>query len=116
MKGESGHLAYSNFILSIIKTTTMMMGDLDYMNTFVIPYSNRGTDMAQESGPFGKLPFPYTSFLMLILFIILMPILLMNLLIGLAVGDIDAVRKNAHHKSITMQVNSTHSRKTKFSF
>lgn len=36
---------------------------------------------------------------------ILMPILLMNLLIGLAVGDIESVRRNAQLKRLAMQVN-----------
>jgi transient receptor potential cation channel subfamily A protein 1 len=35
---------------------------------------------------------------------ILMPILLMNLLIGLAVGDIESVRRNAQLKRLAMQV------------
>lgn len=38
---------------------------------------------------------------------ILMPILLMNLLIGLAVGDIESVRRNAQLKRLAMQVNYT---------
>lgn len=38
------------------------------------------------------------------LFMILMPILLMNLLIGLAVGDIESVRRNAQLKRLAMQV------------
>lgn len=33
-----------------------------------------------------------------------MPILLMNLLIGLAVGDIESVRRNAQLKRLAMQV------------
>ncbi|KAF2368432.1 hypothetical protein FHG87_000822 [Trinorchestia longiramus] len=36
---------------------------------------------------------------------ILMPILLMNLLIGLAVGDIESVKKNAQLKRVAMQKN-----------
>jgi transient receptor potential cation channel subfamily A protein 1 len=36
---------------------------------------------------------------------ILMPILLMNLLIGLAVGDIESVKRNAQLKRLAMQVN-----------
>ena len=35
---------------------------------------------------------------------VMMPILLMNLLVGLAVGDIEAVRKNAALKRLAMQV------------
>lgn len=38
---------------------------------------------------------------------ILMPILLMNLLIGLAVGDIESVRRNAQLKRLAMQVSET---------
>lgn len=38
------------------------------------------------------------------LFMIFMPILLMNLLIGLAVGDIESVRRNAQLKRLAMQV------------
>ncbi|XP_042879492.1 transient receptor potential cation channel subfamily A member 1-like [Penaeus japonicus] len=41
---------------------------------------------------------------LLAVFMILMPILLVNLLIGLAVGDIEAVKKNAQLKRIAMQV------------
>ena len=37
---------------------------------------------------------------------ILMPILLMNLLIGLAVGDIESVKRNAQLKRLAMQVSS----------
>lgn len=40
----------------------------------------------------------------LIIFAILMPILLMNLLIGLAVGDIETVRRNASMKRLAMQI------------
>lgn len=40
------------------------------------------------------------------LFMILMPILLMNLLIGLAVGDIESVRRNAQLKRLAMQVSN----------
>lgn len=39
-----------------------------------------------------------------VLFMILMPILLMNLLIGLAVGDIESVKRNAQLKRLAMQV------------
>lgn len=38
---------------------------------------------------------------------ILMPILLMNLLIGLAVGDIESVRRNAQLKRLAMQVSES---------
>jgi transient receptor potential cation channel subfamily A protein 1 len=88
----------------------MMLGDLDFMNTFVNPHfcdeeKNAAMGLA-ESCKKGdrKLPHPISSFLMLGIFMVLMPILLMNLLIGLAVGDIESVRRNAQLKRLAMQV------------
>jgi transient receptor potential cation channel subfamily A protein 1 len=52
----------------------------------------------------STLDYPIFSFTTLLIFMILMPILLMNLLIGLAVGDIEAVRRNAQLKRMAMQV------------
>jgi len=51
-----------------------------------------------------NVPHPLSSFFMLGMFMVLMPILLMNLLIGLAVGDIESVRRNAQLKRLAMQV------------
>ena len=50
------------------------------------------------------LPFANAAFLLIIIFMVMMPILLMNLLVGLAVGDIETVRKNAALKRLAMQV------------
>lgn len=95
----------------------MMLGEMDFVGTYVQPYY------------FNELPLPISSFSLLCelisaklfsttpttttktqfyelpgLFMILMPILLMNLLIGLAVGDIESVRRNAQLKRLAMQV------------
>lgn len=95
----------------------MMLGEMDFIGTYVEPYSHH------------ELPLPFPSFALLCeyfhrskiikcspvyifrtstktigLFMILMPILLMNLLIGLAVGDIESVRRNAQLKRLAMQV------------
>lgn len=112
----------------------MMLGEMDFLNTFVNPHFCGGEDIdelelengssgpqpsfignypsAVSSGCLGaderKLPHPISSFLMLGIFMVFMPILLMNLLIGLAVGDIESVRRNAQLKRLAMQV-SQHS-------
>lgn len=78
--------------MSLLRTFSMMLGEMDFVGTFVQPFHT------------NNLPFPYTSFVILSLFMILMPILLMNLLIGLAVGDIESVRRNAQLKRLAMQV------------
>lgn len=73
----------------------MMLGEIDFLNTYV-----------HHSGTY--LQFPIPAYIILILFMVLMPILLMNLLIGLAVGDIESVRRNAQLKRLAMQVSKMH--------
>lgn len=74
----------------------MMLGEIDFVGTYVQPYYKYGTDTLML--------YPIPTFLILGLFMVLMPILLMNLLIGLAVGDIESVRRNAQLKRLAMQV------------
>lgn len=76
----------------------MMLGEIDFLGTYVKPYYLTNEDEK------SFLPFPLPAFFILGLFMVLMPILLMNLLIGLAVGDIESVRRNAQLKRLAMQV------------
>ncbi|CAG7728806.1 unnamed protein product [Allacma fusca] len=109
------HIAFENVTLSIVRTFAMMLGDLDFMNSFLYPHycyklERGGTNPTKNKTVLGecrypqRLPHPDMSFLMLGIYMLLMPILLMNLLIGLAVGDIESVRQNAQLKRLTMQV------------
>ncbi|XP_062985937.1 transient receptor potential cation channel subfamily A member 1 [Elgaria multicarinata webbii] len=84
---------YGTPYLSVMQTFAMMLGDINYRDAFLEPMLH------------DKLPYPFLSFLILIVFSLLIPILLMNLLIGLAVGDIAEVQKFAALKRIAMQVN-----------
>ncbi|XP_028170510.1 transient receptor potential cation channel subfamily A member 1, partial [Ostrinia furnacalis] len=91
------HLSFSTIPMSLMRTFAMMLGEIDFVGTYVQPYYNKSeTDVI--------LPFPMPTFFILALFMVLMPILLMNLLIGLAVGDIESVRRNAQLKRLAMQV------------
>ncbi|XP_038664399.1 transient receptor potential cation channel subfamily A member 1b [Scyliorhinus canicula] len=85
-------LEYKTPIRSLMKTLAMMVGDINYNGDFLIPYSA------------GNMPYPALTFGMLIMFLLVMPILLMNLLIGLAVGDIAEVQRTASLKRIAMQI------------
>lgn len=76
----------------------MMLGELDFVGTYVQPLYNTNSQTV--------LQFPIMTFLILALFMVFMPILLMNLLIGLAVGDIESVRRNAQLKRLAMQVSN----------
>ncbi|XP_072930871.1 transient receptor potential cation channel subfamily A member 1-like [Epargyreus clarus] len=94
---SKGHrLSFSSIPMSLMRTFAMMLGELDFVGTYVKPYYKSETDTT--------LPFPITTFVVLLLFMVFMPILLMNLLIGLAVGDIESVRRNAQLKRLAMQV------------
>ncbi|XP_044279991.1 transient receptor potential cation channel subfamily A member 1 [Varanus komodoensis] len=84
---------YGTPYLSVMQAFAMMLGDINYRDAFLEPMLN------------NKLPYPFLSFVIFIIFSLLIPILLMNLLIGLAVGDIAEVQKFAALKRIAMQVN-----------
>lgn len=79
----------------------MMLGEVDFLGTYVKPYY---IHMDTSKDDVRTLPFPLPTFFILGIFMVLMPILLMNLLIGLAVGDIESVRRNAQLKRLAMQV------------
>ncbi|XP_039436937.1 transient receptor potential cation channel subfamily A member 1-like isoform X2 [Culex pipiens pallens] len=89
---QANHQSFSSIPMSLVRTFSMMLGEMDFLGTYVQPYYS------------SELPYPIPSFIILSLFMILMPILLMNLLIGLAVGDIESVRRNAQLKRLAMQV------------
>ncbi|XP_075406952.1 transient receptor potential cation channel subfamily A member 1 [Tenrec ecaudatus] len=84
--------AFSHPLLSIIQTFSMMLGDINYRDSFLEPFLR------------DELAYPLLSFIQLITFTLFVPIVLMNLLIGLAVGDIAEVQKHASLKRIAMQV------------
>jgi transient receptor potential cation channel subfamily A protein 1 len=79
----------------------MMLGEIDFLGTYVQSYYGESVGIEEKK---KKLPYPIPAFLILGLFMVFMPILLMNLLIGLAVGDIESVRRNAQLKRLAMQV------------
>ncbi|MBZ3874842.1 Transient receptor potential cation channel subfamily A member 1 [Sciurus carolinensis] len=83
--------AFSSPLLSIIQTFSMMLGDINYRDAFLEPFLR------------NELAYPVLSFAQLIVFTMFVPIVLMNLLIGLAVGDIAEVQKHASLKRIAMQ-------------
>uniref|UniRef100_A0A8B9HGU3 Transient receptor potential cation channel, subfamily A, member 1b n=1 Tax=Astyanax mexicanus TaxID=7994 RepID=A0A8B9HGU3_ASTMX len=84
---------FNSISLSLAQTFVMTVGELNYQNTLLEAYEQ------------GQLAFPEISYFIFVLFVLLMPILLMNLMIGLAVGDIAEVQRNATLKRIAMQIN-----------
>ena len=79
----------------------MMLGELEYERSYL--------ENIREQH-FGNI-----NLIMLLLFAIIMPILLMNLLVGLAIGDLMQIRQNARLKRLAMQV-CVFTRTRKYSF
>ncbi|KAI3355235.1 hypothetical protein L3Q82_018094 [Scortum barcoo] len=78
--------------LSVMQTFVMMVGELNYQNNFLDAYLKH------------ELPYGVLTYFIFVIFVLLMPILLVNLMIGLAVGDIAEVQRNAALKRIAMQI------------
>lgn len=70
----------------------MMLGELNYEHN----YLEGGEQQHFETANLG----------MMIVFAIIMPILLMNLLVGLAVGDLMQIQQNARLKRWVLRVSS----------
>lgn len=83
-----------------MRTFAMMLGEIDFLGTYVHSFY-KSSEAGIEVG--RTLPYPIPTFIILGIFMVFMPILLMNLLIGLAVGDIESVRRNAQLKRLAMQ-------------
>uniref|UniRef100_A0A8C7I3U1 Transient receptor potential cation channel, subfamily A, member 1a n=1 Tax=Oncorhynchus kisutch TaxID=8019 RepID=A0A8C7I3U1_ONCKI len=78
--------------VSIMQVFVMMVGELNYQENILKPFLN------------GILPFPSLTYAIFVMFTFAVPILLMNLMIGLAVGDIAEVQANAVLKQMGMQI------------
>ena len=74
----------------IMKSVMMMLGELEYNHSYI--------ETADEQH------FANTNLVVLLIFAIIMPILLMNLLVGLAIGDLMEIQQNARLKRLAMQV------------
>ena len=71
----------------------MMVGEANYIHIITPTLDGR-----------RRLVYHDLTYVIFIVFILLVPTLLMNLLVGLAVGDIESVQKNARLKRLAMQV------------
>ncbi|XP_061662032.1 transient receptor potential cation channel subfamily A member 1b isoform X2 [Syngnathoides biaculeatus] len=83
---------FENLPLSMMQSFVMMVGELNYQNNFLDAYLK------------NELPFSTLTLFTFVSFVLVMPIVLVNLLIGLAVGDIAEVQRNAAMKRIAMQI------------
>ncbi|XP_037083097.1 transient receptor potential cation channel subfamily A member 1 homolog isoform X2 [Pollicipes pollicipes] len=82
-------VAFSTVGKSLLKTSVMMIGEMDYGSIFD----------GEES-----VHFPGVTYTLFVAFLILMSIIIMNLLVGLAVDDIKSVQDQASLKRLAMTV------------
>ncbi|CAH1795593.1 unnamed protein product [Owenia fusiformis] len=74
---------------TIMRVFVMSLGEIDYLDNFA------DANLA---------PFEADANFLLMVFLFLVPIVLMNLMVGIAVGDIDKIQQNAYIKRLAMQV------------
>lgn len=97
----ANQIRFSKAGSSLISTTVMMLGELEYTDLFYgIEDFTPGTDDYHKQ----RVYYDGISYVIFVIFVILMTILIMNLLIGLAVDDIKAVQDQAVLKRLAMQV------------
>ena len=86
---------FRNLKLSIYSVLFMTTGEINWYETFV-QYIDDSDDVTMH----------YDTFLLfvILIFLILMPVVMINLLIGLAVGDIAKVQSNALVDSVKWKV------------
>ena len=75
-----------------------MIGELDFANIFAQDVTNAGIP------PTFQMPSPGVTVFFFVLFLVLLPILFMNLLVGLAVDNIQSVQDKAVLERLAMQV------------
>ncbi|CAG7732781.1 unnamed protein product, partial [Allacma fusca] len=112
---NGNHTAFSNIPMAILQTLMMVMGETDFTGTFLHPYVCEEMDKLNQTDSRlystvdeceypRRIPHSYITFTAVIVFMVFMPIVMLNLLLGLAVGDIELVKKNALMKRLSMQV------------
>ncbi|CAK1583593.1 unnamed protein product [Parnassius mnemosyne] len=67
----------------LVKTVMMMSGELEYEDIFY------------DNGTASKIQYPFTAHGMFLIFVLLVTVILTNLLVGLAVSDIQALQESA---------------------
>lgn len=91
---------FTSVWISFVKIIVMMVGEMDYSSLL----SSNVVNSAKVPGTeFLYVPLPVLSYVTFMLFVLSVSIILMNLLVGLAVGDIDTIQKTASLRNLIDQ-------------
>ncbi|XP_077274645.1 transient receptor potential cation channel subfamily A member 1 homolog isoform X2 [Temnothorax americanus] len=91
-----GNDQFDDFWKTIVRTMVMMMGEYEYEDLFK---ENKSNSTENDKGTF----LPVTSRIVFFVFIMLASIVLINLMIGLAVNDIQGLEKEGHIRRLLKQ-------------
>lgn len=83
---------FQSLRFSFVKVVAMTIGEIEYTRFFIDQ----------------RLFSPTLSQAVFLVFCVMMPIVLMNLTIGLAVGDIDSIQQNAEFKRLSIKIEVIH--------
>lgn len=91
---------FSSVWFSMVKVFVMMLGEVDYTDML----SDNVVNSAKVPGTsILYVPFPELSYVLFVVFVLSVSVVLMNLLVGLAVGDIDSIQKTATLRNLIDQ-------------
>ena len=90
----------------------MMLGEINYQDLYypkkqILNFTDTEGPIEIEDG-FVYQQFPGTAQMMIILFVLIFSIVIMNLLVGLAVSDIDALWKTGKRDKLIAQIELIH--------
>ncbi|XP_033741695.1 transient receptor potential cation channel subfamily A member 1 homolog [Pecten maximus] len=85
---------FKTFGQALVKTSVMMIGEFEFDGIFNGNHADHTEKVYQET----------VTYILFVVFMIIMSIIIMNLLVGLAVDDIKAVQEQAALKRMAMQV------------
>lgn len=91
---------FSSVWVSLVKVFVMMVGEMDYSDILTDNVVNNATVPGTN---LLYVPLPELSYIMFVMFVLSVSIVLMNLLVGLAVGDIDSIQKTANLRTLIDQ-------------
>ncbi|XP_072178756.1 transient receptor potential cation channel subfamily A member 1 homolog [Diadema setosum] len=84
---------FNNFVGAVFKVFAMTTGEIDFGSVFHSLDYTHETDVAEDF--VSILFYPATTYILFTIFIVVMPILISNLLTGLAVGDVGEIQTKA---------------------
>ena len=90
--------AFAHAGFSGIKTLVMMLGEIDFGDMLAQDVTNSGID------PTFHMPYPLFTIIYFVVFVGLVSVLLMNLLVGVAIDNVNGVADTASLQRLSMQL------------